>query len=434
MDATTADGSLPPATFPKANPANNAPQQVSTAGVSLAVGEADHYTVVITFTVSPLVVDADLICVPATPNKGAYNTGSITGTTTASDTGCGDVPFQRENSLGVNKSDPTIAPTGTPNQYTATYQLTVVNIGQQTGAYTLSDTPGFPAGVTLNSLNVTTADGQLNGGISFPVASPANNTPIQIGATNVFLAGGTAHHYTVTITFTVTPQVAQGDLNCVLVTPNKGAFNSASITGSNNDSDSGCGNIPGFPSVVLAKTDGVTTVTPGGTTTYALTVVNTGATATSGTVTVVDVLPTGLTIAGGAVPLGGANAGSWSCSASGQVITCTSTTSIAANGGTSVFSFTVNVAPGLGDGTVLTNKAQVGGGGDPEETTPTSGTAGTCTAFNDPIKGCAVDTDTVFVPPPAANIPTMSEYALMLMTLLLAMAGGLQLRRRRTRR
>ncbi|MBI5100624.1 MAG: DUF11 domain-containing protein [Nitrospirae bacterium] len=154
----------------------------------------------------------------------------------------------------------------------------------------------------------------------------------------------------------------------------------------------------GYSQVVnlgLSKTDGVTTVTAGGTTTYTLTVSNSGNTASSGTITVVDVLPSGLTVADGAVALGGAQGANWSCSSASNVITCTSSTAIAASG-SSVFSFTVNVSASA-SGTVV-NKAQVGGGGDPTNgSAPTGTTAGQCTATDAPNEGCATDSDTVNV-------------------------------------
>ncbi|MBL0125564.1 MAG: DUF11 domain-containing protein [Betaproteobacteria bacterium] len=50
-------------------------------------------------------------------------------------------------------------------------------------------------------------------------------------------------------------------------------------------------------------------MTAGGTTTYTLTVSNSGNVATSGTITVVDVLPAGMTIAAGVL---GAQAANWS--------------------------------------------------------------------------------------------------------------------------
>ena len=79
--------------------------------------------------------------------------------------------------------------------------------------------------------------------------------------------------------------------------------------------------------------------------------------------------------------------------AASDVITCTSSTAIAASG-SSVFSFTVNVdtdASGTQD-----NLAQVGGGGDPTNpNAPDNTTAGQCTGTDTPNEGCAVDSDTV---------------------------------------
>ena len=69
-----------------------------------------------------------------------------------------------------------------------------------------------------------------------------------------------------------------------------------------------------------------------------------------------------LSIADGAVTETGADAGDWDCTASSNVITCTSSTAIAASG-TSVFGFQVNV-DATASGTLI-NKGQVGGGGDP---------------------------------------------------------------------
>ncbi|MEP7137327.1 MAG: sortase, partial [Chloroflexota bacterium] len=147
-----------------------------------------------------------------------------------------------------------------------------------------------------------------------------------------------------------------------------------------------------FPSLGLIKTDGVASVIAGGTTTYSLTVSNVGNAATSGTITIVDVLPTGLSIADGTVTLGGVNAAVWSCISTSNIITCVSNTAIAATNGTSVFSFTVNVAVNA-SGTLL-NKAQVGGGGDPLTSTPTSATTSNCSATDTPTQGCAIDSNT----------------------------------------
>ena len=151
--------------------------------------------------------------------------------------------------------------------------------------------------------------------------------------------------------------------------------------------------------LTLAKTNSSATVDAGATTTYTLTVTNTGNVASSGTITVVDVLPAGMTIAAGAVTLGGAQAANWTCTAAGQNITCTSGTAIA-GAGTSIFSFSPTVSAAT-TGT-LTNKAQIGGGGDPTNpSAPTAATAGACTGTDAPTEGCAIDgPDTVN----AANI------------------------------
>ena len=118
------------------------------------------------------------------------------------------------------------------------------------------------------------------------------------------------------------------------------------------------------PDLSLTKTDGVTLVTAGSTTTYSLTVSNTGPVPTTGTITVVDVLPAGMTVPDGAVTLGGVNGANWTCAALSNVLTCTSTTAIPATTGTSVFSFVANIS--LSASGSLVNKARVGGDGDPE--------------------------------------------------------------------
>jgi len=71
--------------------------------------------------------------------------------------------------------------------------------------------------------------------------------------------------------------------------------------------------------------------------TFAITVINNGSVASSGTVTVSDMLPAGLTYAG-------FSGTGWACSANGQLVTCTTTNAIAASSGTSRVTISVNVA------------------------------------------------------------------------------------------
>ena len=168
------------------------------------------------------------------------------------------------------------------NQYTATYTVTVGNTGGAAGTYTLSDTPAFPlTGVTLDSMNVTTTGGTLGGG-AFPRANPGNNTAQQISGAAVAIAAAGSHTYTVVITFTTS--AAATNLTCN-GTPNNGAFNTATITGSTPGSNNNCGSVPGAPALELTKIAGVPTVAAGtdpnrtdvgDTVAYAFSVTNTG--------------------------------------------------------------------------------------------------------------------------------------------------------------
>jgi uncharacterized repeat protein (TIGR01451 family) len=88
---------------------------------------------------------------------------------------------------------------------------------------------------------------------------------------------------------------------------------------------------------------------------YTITVSNIGGTATTGTITVTDTLPAGLTYASG-------TGTGWACGAAGQVVTCTSSTAIAAGGNGNAITLTVNVAGGAGS--PLVNNVSVSGGGE----------------------------------------------------------------------
>ncbi len=98
---------------------------------------------------------------------------------------------------------------------------------------------------------------------------------------------------------------------------------------------------------------------------YTLTVGNTGTGATSGPITVTDALPVGLSF------VSGTGAG-WSCSASGQTVTCIGSTSIPASGASAI-TLTVNVAGNAGS--PLTNVAQASGGGAANTPTASDPTA-----------------------------------------------------------
>ena len=161
-------------------------------------------------------------------------------------------------------------------------------------------------------------------------------------------------------------------------------------------------NVPGvspgaecFPDLRLTKSNGVGSLENGQATTYALTITNQGGGPSIGTATVVDVLPPGITVANGAVPLTGPQAADWSCAAASNVVTCTTTTALAA-GASSAFSFVAQVTS-VANGSSVTNRARIGGGGDPNKPVPDPGSTSACTG-NDSPAGCAVDVDSVSAP------------------------------------
>jgi uncharacterized repeat protein (TIGR01451 family) len=99
------------------------------------------------------------------------------------------------------------------------------------------------------------------------------------------------------------------------------------------------------------------TFTVGSTGTYTITVNNAGTGPTSGTITVTDTLPTGLTY------LSTSGGTGWTCGATGQVVTCTSTTSIAASGTAAAITLNVSVAATAVPS--VTNLVSVAGGSEP---------------------------------------------------------------------
>ncbi|TMG12141.1 MAG: DUF11 domain-containing protein, partial [Chloroflexi bacterium] len=108
------------------------------------------------------------------------------------------------------------------------------------------------------------------------------------------------------------------------------------------------------PDLALAKSHADPFVR-GSSGTYTLTVSNVGGSATSGTTTITDTLPAGLT------PTAASGTG-WSCGIAAQTVTCTSTDVVGSNGSFPAISITVNV--GQAAAASLTNTATVSGGGE----------------------------------------------------------------------
>jgi uncharacterized repeat protein (TIGR01451 family) len=152
---------------------------------------------------------------------------------------------------------------------------------------------------------------------------------------------------------------AGGTATLAGVTPS--AISAIGLTGGNTVSaDNLFAEIPGAaPDLAIAKTHSPAEFAAGGTTGfYTLTPSNISpTTATSGTITLVDTLPAGLT------PTAASGSG-WNCGIAGQVLTCTSATPIAPGASGNPVTLNVSVAGGLG-GQVLVNTATISGGGEP---------------------------------------------------------------------
>ncbi|RME36072.1 MAG: DUF11 domain-containing protein, partial [Gammaproteobacteria bacterium] len=112
------------------------------------------------------------------------------------------------------------------------------------------------------------------------------------------------------------------------------------------------------PDLAITKTHSPESFGEGGSTgSYTITPSNIGPAATSGTLTVVDTLPAGIT------PLSASGTG-WNCSIAGQTLTCTTTDSMAAGATGNAITLRVQVASGLA-GQILVNTATITGGNEP---------------------------------------------------------------------
>ena len=138
------------------------------------------------------------------------------------------------------------------------------------------------------------------------------------------------------------------------------ATNVAAVTGGS-DGDSG-NNIANDPTTIIRGPDLTITKTAAGSFTqgqmgagYTLTVTNAGGVGTSGIVTVIDNLPTGL------APTAASGPG-WTCGISGNTATCTRSDALATGSSYPPIDLTVNVAATAPPS--VTNVATVGGGGD----------------------------------------------------------------------
>jgi uncharacterized repeat protein (TIGR01451 family) len=152
-----------------------------------------------------------------------------------------------------------------------------------------------------------------------------------------------------------------GTATAVGVTPS--AISGISLVGANTVSaNNNFADVPGAAAdLALSKTHSPVSFGEGASTGFfTITPSNIGTVATSGTITVTDTLPTGMTVAAAATGTG------WTCTGAvgATSVSCTSTAVIAAGAAGNPITLRVAVAAGLA-GQILTNTAVVSGGGEP---------------------------------------------------------------------
>ena len=247
--------------------------------------------------------------------------------------------------VSVTKTGPAMILWGT----TISYSVTVTNAGPDAanGSAFSDAVPGTISGVTASCGSPTM------GAVCGAVNVAGNNVTSTI---STLPAGGT-------VTFTI-----QG------IAPQSGTLaNSATaivpmgVTDPDDPGRTGAGNNTSntvmttviAPDLQLTETASSGMFSVGGAGSFTLTPNNTlGSAPTSGTVTVTDTLPAGLTY----IPVGSGGTG-WACSNAMQVVTCTSTNVILAGGTGNAITINVSVASNAVPG--VTNTALVSGGNEP---------------------------------------------------------------------
>jgi uncharacterized repeat protein (TIGR01451 family) len=257
------------------------------------------------------------------------NSVSVSGggqTNTGNDTATDPTTINQLPDLTITKSH---VGNFTQGQVGATYSITATNSGSAATSGTVTVVDTLPAGLTATAISGTgwscvlgtltcTRSDALAAGSSYPV---------------------------ITVTVTVANNAASSVINSVSVS-------GGGQTNTTNDTATNPTTINQLPDMTITKSH-VGNFTQGQVgATYSITATNSGFAATSGTVTVVDTLPAGLT----ATAISGTG---WACVLG--TLTCTRSDALAAGSSYPVITVTVNVA--LSAPASVTNSANVSGGG-----------------------------------------------------------------------
>jgi uncharacterized repeat protein (TIGR01451 family) len=239
--------------------------------------------------------------------------------------------------LSITKTDGTT--TYTPGT-TTTYTVVVTNNGPSTATgATVADT--LPAAITSDNWTATATGGAT--GFSAIGSGNINDT--------VTMAPGSTITYTIVANISI---AATGNLvNTATVSDPAGTTDPNPGNNSATDTDTN----GGAPLLAIAKSATPAAFAIGQTGTYSLNVSNTGSSSTAGTISVIDLLPTGITTTG--LPVGAG----WNCSAStATLISCTTAAVLLPLSNAPVINAPIAIAAGTASPAV--NTAMVSGGGD----------------------------------------------------------------------
>ena len=294
-----------------------------------------------------------------TVNVAASAPASVTNTASASGGGASNTPTASDPTtilrpvLAVAKSHSGNFAIGQPGTYT----IAVSNTGTTAtfGTTTIVDT--LPAGLTYNSAS---GSGWSCSGAG-TTATCTTTVPIP--------AGGAASPIALTVNVLGPP----GTVTNSVTASGGGAANSPVATDPTT--------LTGAPVLAIVKShSGSFSVGQPGA--YSILVSNAGNVATSGTISVSDTLPAGLTFAS-------ATGSGWSCSASGQVVTCTTAAIVAAGASAPPITLTVNVLAAAVPSVI--NTATASGGGASNTPTASDPTTVTGVATIQGLSGAAID-------------------------------------------
>ena len=224
---------------------------------------------------------------------------------------------------------------------TGTFTLTVTNSGgTATDGTTVTVSDTLPTGLTPTAATGT--------------GWTCTRTGQAVSCTRADVLAATASYAAISITATVAADAAASLTNTANVSGGGDATTASGSVTVNTAS-------AGTPSITLTKTSSAATLIRGGTGTFTLTATNSGDAATNGTtVTVNDTLPPGLT------PTAASGTG-WTCTRTGQAVSCTRADVLAAGASYAAISITATVAADAA--TSLTNTGSVVGGGDTTDAT-----------------------------------------------------------------